>query len=147
MTFRLAFLAGPLLVAAACSSTQAAPSASAQAVVDSVAARHPDCVRLTVHGVPPEGGVSCAIASTAAEKRGKPSDKEDIDAMRTGETIVLDEAGALDVTVPILQREGKWTHACGVTLKAATGVNRAQVIVRAKDIAREVERGMATEAR
>ena len=81
-----------VLVAAGCQST-AAPCADTQAVVEAVAKEHPDCVRLTVHATPPTGGEWRAIASTSAEKLGKPSDKEDLDARGTGRTVVLDEPG------------------------------------------------------
>ena len=129
------------LVAAGCQST-AAPCAGTQAVVESVARQHPDCVRLTVHSTPPSGGESCIVASTKAEKLGKPSDKEDLDAMKTGKTVVLDEPGAIDVTVPILQKDGKWTATCGVTVKAAAGANREQLVNNANTIAKAVEASM-----
>jgi hypothetical protein len=139
----------PLLVsaflAAACRSAPIAPSAEAQAVVESIARQHADCVRLTVHALRPSGSDYCAIASTKAEKLGKPSDPEDLQAMKTGETIVLDEPGALDVTVPILQEGGRWTAACGVTLRMHGGDERTQLVAEATGIAREVEASLAKE--
>ena len=133
------------LVAAGCQST-AAPCADTQAVVESIADQHPDCVRLTVHSAPPSGGDWCVIASTNAEKLGKPSDKEDLDARGTGRTVVLDEPGAVDVTVPILLKDAKWGATCGVTVKAAEGANREQLVSKANTIAKEVEASMAAKS-
>lgn len=128
----------------ACQSTTAAPCADTQKVVDSVAAANPDVIRLTVHAVPPAGGEYCAIASTSADKRGKPSDPEDFDAMQTGQTVVRDEPGAIDVTVPVLQKAGKWTAAVGVTLKAESGDSRSQLTARGQQIAQAVAAQMPT---
>lgn len=130
-----------VLVAAGCQST-AAPCADTQAVVESVAKEHPDCVRLTVHSTPPTGGEWCVIASTSAEKLGKPSDKEDLDARGTGRTVVLDEPGAVDVTVPILLKDAKWGAVCGVTIKTAAGASREQIVNNANTIAKAVEASM-----
>ncbi len=123
----------------AISSCQCAPSApcpDTQAVVTKVAAAHPEVVRLTVHAVPPAGGALCAIASSLPEKLGKPSDPEDHRAIDSGETVVLDEAGAVDYTVPVRQKDGKFTAAVGVTLKS--GGDPAAQMAAAKAIAAEV---------
>jgi len=119
------------------------PYPDAQEVVDRVAAKHADLVRLTLHAVP-EGKTQCTqIASTMAERRGKPSDPEDIEAMKTGKHIVLDEPGAVDVTVPILVKGGKPTAIAGVTLRAPEGSDRNAMVKRARAIAEE----LATEIR
>jgi len=112
--------------------------AAAQAAVEAVAKEHPDCVRLTVHCAADGAAGSIACASTAPEKKGKPSDPEDQKAMASGQPVVLEEAGALDVTVPILAKDGKHMAACGVTLKSA-GMSREQVIAKASSIAKAVE--------
>lgn len=134
----VAFLA--IVMFPSCKSTQAAPCAATQAVVESVAAQHPEVTRLTVHTVPPSGGACCAVASTVAAKLGKPSDPEDLKAMQTGETQVLAEGDAHDVTVPIQQKDGKYTAAAGVTLKAA---NKDEAVQKATAIAKAVEAGMS----
>lgn len=113
--------------------------AKAQTVVETVAKQHPSCVRLTIHCTMEGGAKACA--STLADKIGKASDKEDLDAMRTGQTIVLDEAGAIDVTVPINAKDGKFASACGVTMKAAA-MPRDQVVAEATAIAKAVEAGL-----
>ncbi|HEX5138355.1 MAG TPA: hypothetical protein VFY93_15370 [Planctomycetota bacterium] len=129
-----------VIVLAACASTKGAgPYPAAQEVVDRVAAKHADLVRLTLHAVP-KGKTECTqLASTMAKRRGKPSDPEDRDAMRTGREIVLDEPGAIDVTVPILKKDGKATAIAGVTLPVASGADRNAVVGRARAIAAEVE--------
>ena len=60
--------------------------------------------------------------------------------MKTGKTIVLDEKGNTDVTVPMLQMDGKFTATCGVTLKAAADKDKLQAT--ATEIARAVEAAM-----
>lgn len=132
-----------LLTFAACQSTGADPDRSPQAVVDSVAKQHPDCTRLTVHCTKPSASGPTVCASTAAERVGRPSDPEDLKAMQSGDTVVLEEAGGLDVTVPILVKDGKYSAACGVTMKT-DGMTRDQVIAKAKAIAKSVEAELAS---
>jgi hypothetical protein len=114
----------------------------AQNIIDRLAKEQSDIVRLTLHTTPPDGGAMCAVASTASDKLGKPSDPEDVKAMQTGETVVLEEGGSLDVTVPIQQFEGRWTAAVGVTLRPAAGEVRWQTVARATEIAKAVEAGL-----
>jgi len=126
-----------VIILAACASMKA-PYPAAQDIVDGVAAKHPELVRLTLHAVP-EGKAECTqVASTAKGRRGKPSDPEDLDAMKTGRHIVLDEPGAIDVTVPILRKNGKATAVAGVTLRAAEGADRAALVNKARTIAAEL---------
>jgi hypothetical protein len=122
---------------AACASMKV-PYPDAQAVIDGVAKRHEGLVRLTLHAVP-EGSTECTqVASTMASRRGKKSDPEDIKAMRTGQEVVMDESGAVDVTVPILIKGGSPTAIVGVTLRPAKGADRATTVSHARAIAREV---------
>lgn len=124
---------------ACASSSKCSSCTSAQAVVDSVAQQHAECTRLTVH-CSMAGGAKCC-ASTQADRVGKASDKEDVEAMQTGKPVVLDEAGAFDVTVPINSKDGKHMSSCGVTLKAA-GMTRDQAVAKATTIAEAVEGGL-----
>ena len=126
-----------VIMLVACASTTT-PYPAAQEIVDSVAAKHPELVRLTLHAIP-EGKSDCMqIASTAKKRRGKPSDPEDLEAMKTGKQIVLDEPGAVDVTVPILRSRGKATAVTGVTLRAEEGADRAALVNKARAIAEEL---------
>lgn len=127
------------LFTASCAST-AAPCPETQAIVDSMMQSHPDVVRLSIHAVPPGGGPYCAVASSSAAKRGQPSDPEDLRSMQSGEVIVMNEADAIDVTVPILMENGKHTAAAGVTIKAAEG--RDAAVAEAKAIANDIAAAM-----
>lgn len=128
-----------MVASAACTSTKGVASPAAQEVVDRVAAKHPELVRLTLHAVPAGEKACTQVASTMAERRGKRSDPEDLEAMRTGRQIVLSEPGAVDVTVPILVKSGKPTAIAGVTVRAAAGADRDTLVARAVAIAQELE--------
>lgn len=128
------------VLSSACASTAKCSSCtSAQGVVDTVAKQHAECTRLSVHCAM-AGGAKCC-ASTQADKVGKASDKEDLEAMQTGKAVVLDEAGSFDVTVPMRGKDGKFQSACGVTLKGA-GMSREQAVAKATAIAQAVEGGL-----
>jgi hypothetical protein len=112
--------------------------AEAQAVVEGIMAKHPDLVRLTIHAVP-TGETECRfIACNVEEKRGKPSDPEDLRAMETLETVVLREGDALDVTVPVLDPAGKAIAATGITLSFSEGVTEEDLLKKANSIAEEL---------
>lgn len=131
-----------LLVAAlgACASSSEGitPFAKAQTVVDTVAARHADLVRLTLHAVPSGSSECTQLASTVPGRVGKPSDPEDLTALETGTLVVLEEPDALDVTVPILLVDGRPTAVAGVTLRVEAHSDRAVLVGRAKAIAEEL---------
>lgn len=120
----------------------AVPFPDAQKIIDGVAANHPNLTRLTLHAVPTGKAVCTQLASTMAGRRGKPSDPEDLKALETGEEVILDEEGALDVTVPILMKDGKPTAVAGVTLAVKEGADRDALVSEARTIAQEVEKGV-----
>ena len=129
-----------LVTLAACASLdESAPYPAAQDVVDEVAERHPNLTRLTLHAVPADGTECTQIASTMPERRGKPSDPEDLEALRTGEEIVLEEPGAIDVTVPILVQDGRPSAIAGITLRAHETSDREGIVSRARSSAEELE--------
>ena len=117
-----------------------APFPAAQKIVDGVASGHPSLKRLTLHAVPTGKKGCMQVASTMAARRGKPSDPEDLEAMSTGQEIVLDEEGAVDVTVPIMMVDGKPTAIAGVTVTLAEGVDREEGVGEARAIAEELEK-------
>lgn len=144
MSFRtVSLLAFATLSLVACKSAPSAPCADTQAIVEATAKDYPAVTRLTVHTVPPTGGASVAVASTWAEKLGKPSDPEDLKAMTKGETVVLQEVGAVDVTVPICKKDGKFTAAAGITFKSEKGTDQKQLVELANAIAKVLEDKMA----
>lgn len=139
-TFVASFL---LATVVACTAKVTAPgNPAAQSAIEATAKMHPDVVRLTVHMAPTAGAASMAVASTAADKVGKASDKEDLQAMETGQPVVMEEKDAVDVTVPAMQKDGKWTAAIGVTLKAAAGADKEALKKKATEIASAVEKAI-----
>jgi hypothetical protein len=121
--------------------------AAAQGIVDGVAARHANLRRLTLHAIPTKGSQCTQIASTMPERRGKPSDAEDLEALRTGKEVVLDEDGAVDVTVPIRFADGKPTAVAGVTLALEEGGDREGLVSEARAIAKDLEGQIASAGR
>ena len=122
---------------ATCPASCASPEA--QAIVDAVAKEHPEVVRLTVHGKPTGCDKYCAIASTIAAKVCNVSDPEDLEAMSTGKTVVLDEVGTIDVTVPVLKVGPQCTATVGVTFKANAEMRREEFVAMGTAIAKVVE--------
>ena len=116
--------------------------AAAQKTLEGVAGAHAGLQRLTLHAVPAGKDGSVQIASTMASRRGKPSDPEDLKAFETGEEIVLDEDGAVDVTVPILVKDGKPGAVAGVTVALEEGADRDAAIAEARTIAKELEKAI-----
>lgn len=131
-----------VLLFAGCGSTANAPSPEVQTIVEATAKKYPDVMRLTVHRVPAGGSDYVAVASTAADKLGRKSDPEDLRAMESGEIVVLDENGATDVTVPVLEQGGKYTAAVGVTWKPGTKAEAGSLENRSREIAYEIARVM-----
>lgn len=120
------------LLAAGCHSCGKAP----RDAVAAIAAANPDCVRLTLHCRGADGNAT-VCASTDAARVGTASDPEDLRAMTTNETVVLEEGDNLDVTVPLLHTDGACTTVCGVTLRPG-GKSRAECIAKAEAIAADV---------
>ena len=103
---------------ASCAETTA-PDPAAQTVIETLATKNANVVRLTVHAIPTGGTDYKAVASTLSSKLGKVSDPEDLRAIQSGEVVVLEEPGGVDVTVPIGKQNGKHTAAVGVTSGSA----------------------------
>jgi len=122
---------------AACSSSVADHSAypKVQRIVDEVAARHAEVVRLTVHAVPSNAKTSRVIASNIGAKIGDASDPEDIRAMQTKQAVALEEGDHLDYTAPVIDASGEAIAAEGVTVK---GSSKARMRANAESIAREL---------
>lgn len=139
MTFARSSFYLPLLLLAACASAPQPLYPDFQAVVETTAKKYPQVVRLTLHTTPTGSSGPVVVASTMAEKLGKPSDPEDLKAMAKAEVVVLAGATEYDVTVPILQQGGFYTAACGVTFKIEAARDRRLIDELAKAIAAEID--------
>ncbi|MBW2570686.1 MAG: hypothetical protein JRE47_15320 [Deltaproteobacteria bacterium] len=110
----------------------------AQELVGNMVSKYPDLVRLTIHAVPAGEDASRIIACNIKDKIGKLSDPEDLEAMKTGETIVLREGDNLDVTAPIWNKAGKPIAATGITLRLGKDETESDVVKKATAIAKEL---------
>lgn len=119
----------------------------AQKLVDSLAARHPELVRIGLHVTPPEGADNIIVASNLTAKIGKKSDPEDLQAMRTGKPVVVKEEGNFDVTLPLKDASGKLIGALGLTFKPADDEKESSAVERARKIARGLEKQIPSKAK
>jgi len=112
----------------------------AQNLVEDVARKYPDLVRIGLHVTPPESAENIIIASNIAAKIGQKSDLEDLQAMKTGRAVVLKEGSNFDVTLPFHDAGGKLIGAVGLTWQPKPGEKEADAKRRAQDIATELEK-------
>lgn len=138
---RIATFCLSLALLAGCQTTCCDPEHAPQTVVAAIATQNSDVTRLTLHCRTASENAAKVCASTDSARVGTASDPEDLKALTSGETVVLEEGGALDVTVPILMTDGSWTTVCGVTL-ATNGMGREQVVAKATAIAMAVKAGL-----
>ncbi len=126
-----------LLALAACATTRepATSFAQAQSLVEEVAAKHPELVRLTLHAVPNRQSQCRVIASNVPSKLDDLSDPEDVQAMRTKKPVTLQEGGNLDYTAPVVDSTGTAVAAVGVTVM---GPSQSAMLASAKAIAAEL---------
>ena len=127
-------------------SASAAPAGKtyAQRLVDELAARHPDLVRIGMHVTPPDKPDNIIIACTVPEKLGQKSDPEDLKAMNTRRPVVLKEGENFDVTLPLHDAAGKIIGAIGLTFKPRPGEQDPEAVSRARAMAQEVEKHIAS---
>jgi hypothetical protein len=111
---------------------------AAQRLVEQTVAKHPNLVRLTIHAVPTGGTKSKIIACNIREKIGKISDPEDLEAMKSKKTTVLQEGDNLDLTTPILDKAGQAIAATGITLAFPRNASEKALVTEAEEIAREL---------
>lgn len=126
-----------LLLLAACSAPGAQHDSfpEAQRIVEQVAARHTDVVRLTIHAVPSRSARNVIVATNVAAKLGAASDPEDIEAMTSKQAVVLKEGDHLDYTAPVIDAAGRAIAAVGVTVR---GASETAMRTSAESIAREL---------
>jgi hypothetical protein len=119
----------------------------AQKLVDELAAKHPELVRIGLHLTPPNGAENIIVASNVTAKIGQKSDPEDLKAMETQSPVVLKEGGNLDVTLPLHDTSHRVIGAIGLTLKPLGDEKESSAVKRAQDIARELEAQVPSEAK
>ncbi len=119
----------------------------AQRLVNELAAKHPELVRIGLHLTPPNGPDNVIVASNVAAKIGQKSDPEDLKAMRTGKPVVLREEGNFDVTLPLHTASGKIIGALGLTFKPQGDQRESSAVERARKMARELEKQITSKAK
>jgi len=130
-----------LQLATACAGTQAATDRRLQQLVFDLQRTNPGIIRLSVHRYDPDlGGV--IVASTVTAKIGLPSHSEDLRAMATLQPVVIELGSDLDVTVPILIRDGRAQACVGIVMTTGPRIQRATLIENARAIAQEIENAM-----
>ena len=112
----------------------------AQELVDELAVKHPDLLRIGMHVTPPNKPDNIIIACTVAERIGQKSDPEDLKAMNTGQPVVLKEEENFDVTLPLHDAAGKIIGAVGLTFKPRSGEREPEAARRARAMAQEIEK-------
>ncbi len=112
----------------------------AQRLVDELAKKHPELVRIGLHVTPPGSPENIIVASNVAAKVGQKSDPEDLQAMVTGRPVVLREGENFDVTLPLHDATGKIIGAIGLTLRPVGGEQEGHATRRARAIASELEK-------
>jgi iron complex outermembrane receptor protein len=119
----------------------------AQKLVDDLAAKHADLVRIALHLMPPNGSENIIVACNIAARVGRKSDPEDLRAMQTGKPVVLKEEGNFDVTLPLHTASGRTIGAIGLTFKPKGNEHGAAAAARAEKMAAEVEKRITSEAK
>ncbi len=118
----------------------------AQRLVEEIAARHPELVRIGMHVTPPDKSDNIIIACNVPERIGQKSDPEDLKAMKTGQPVVLKEGKNFDVTLPLHDAAGNTIGSIGLTFRPRAGEKAADAARRARAMAREIEKHIASTA-
>lgn len=118
----------------------------AQKLIDDLAAKHPDLVRIGLHLTPPNRRDNIIVACNISTRIGQKSDPEDLKAMQTGQPVVLREEGNFDVTLPSHTASGEVIGAIGLTFKPHGGERESSAAERAKKMAAEVEKEITSKA-
>jgi hypothetical protein len=107
----------------------------AQKLVDDLAAKHRELIRIGLHVTPPNRSENVIIASNIPEKIAQTSDPEDVKAMQSGKPVVLKEGRNFDVTIPLHDASGRIIGAIGLTFPPRPGEQDTDAIRRAQGFA------------
>lgn len=116
----------------------------AQRLVEELAARHPELVRIGMHVTPPDKSDNIIIACNVPERIGQKSHPEDLKAMKTGRPVVLKEGKNFDVTLPLHDAAGNTIGSIGLTFRPRAGEQKAEAARHARAMTREVEKHIAS---
>jgi len=114
----------------------------AQMLIEKMVAEHPEIGRLTIHAVPTGQTQNIIVACNIREKLGKIADPEDLEVIKTKEIVVLKEGDNLDITAPILDKNGSAIAATGITLRGLNNTNEQALAEKAKAIAAELSQAI-----
>lgn len=112
----------------------------AQRLVDDLAKKHPELVRIGLHVTPPGSSDNIIVASNIPSKIGQKSDPEDLKAMEVGRPVVLKEGNNFDVTLPLHDAAGSAIGAIGLTFPPKQSERETDALKRANTIAHELEK-------
>ncbi|HJY80235.1 MAG TPA: hypothetical protein VKK81_04030 [Candidatus Binatia bacterium] len=118
-----------------------------QHLVEELAARHAELLRIGLHVTPPNSKQNVIIASNVAAKVGQKSDPEDLKAIETRKPVVLREGENFDITLPLHDSAGNIIGAIGLTFRPRPGEQESDAVGRATKTARELERRIPSKAR
>ena len=119
----------------------------AQTLVDELAARHPELVRIGLHLTPLNALDNVIVASNVPAKIGNKSDPEDLTAIESRKPVVLREGKNFDITLPLYDAAGNLIGAIGLTFKPAEHEKESSALERARRAARELQRLIPSKAK
>jgi hypothetical protein len=100
-----------------------------------------------MHVTPPGKSDNVIVACNLPERIGQKSDPEDLQAMKTGEPVVLKEGKNFDITLPLHDSAGNTIGAIGLTFPPRAGEQKKDAARRARGMAREIEEQIPSAAR
>ncbi len=110
----------------------------AQALVNRMVDKYPEIAWLSIHAVPTGQSRCQIIACSQSEMVGQASYREDVETMQTRTAGVFRAGGRVEVTAPILDRDGKAIGAVGVTFEKGEDASEEVLVNQAKSLAREI---------
>lgn len=116
----------------------------AQKLVEDTHAQHPEATEIGIVTVSTRG---CrTIASTDSKDIGEKCEADDSAPMKTGKPYVEKEKDGYDISLPLHDATGKAIGAVGIEFKLEAGQTAANMTERAKQIAGEMEKQIASKA-
>jgi hypothetical protein len=132
----------PPALPAAASGPTSRHKIAAQRLVEESASKHPEVAGIEI-AVVSSGGCS-TIASTDRNSIQEKCDRDEQEAMRTGEPFVEKEGDSFDVTLALHDATGKIIGTLGIDFKARPGQDRAMLVEQSNKILHEIESQIST---